>query len=146
MVSDAELIQRLSKDPDDQEAYRLIFHKSHKQIFKHALKFLYNYEDAEEITNDTFSRAFRKMENIKNPEKLLGYLYAIAQNLALNQQRDENRRLASTELLVYEESSAEAQTTLLTGDISAVNAYRISEQSQVAARKRPASYAMLLFR
>lgn len=130
MVSDAKLIRRLSKDPDDQEAYRLIFQKYHKKVFRYALKFLHNYEDAEEITNDTFSRAFRKVENIKNSEKLLGYLYRIAQNLALNRKRNDNRRLASTELLVYEEASAEEHTTLLTGDIAAVNAYRISGQSQ----------------
>lgn len=130
MTNDAELIQRLLKDTGDQEAYHLIFQKYYEKVFRYTLKFLRNYEDAEEIANDTFSRAFRKMENLRDPAKLLRWLYTIARNLALNRQRDEDRRLAGTELLVYEESPAEEYTMLLTGDIAAVNIHRISGQSQ----------------
>ncbi|MDE0427169.1 MAG: sigma-70 family RNA polymerase sigma factor [Candidatus Poribacteria bacterium] len=135
MTNDAELIQRLLKDTDDQEAYHLIFQKYYEKVFRYTLKFLRNYEDAEEIANDTFSRAFRKMENLRDPAKLLRWLYTIARNLALNRQRDEDRRLAGTELLVYEESSVEEQTMLLTGDIAAINAYRAFGQSQVNSER-----------
>ena len=134
MTDDAELIRRLQME-DDQEASRLIFQKFYKRVFNYTFKLLRNHENAEEIVNDTFSQAFRKIENLRDSSKLLGWLYTIARNLALDQRRKIGRQLANIELVPFEEHSVKKHSSIYTADIStadiaAVSAYRNFRQSE----------------
>ena len=129
MVDNAELIRRLQMG-DDQEASRLIFQKFYKRVFNYTFKLLRNHEDAEEIVNDTFSQAFGKIEKLRDSSKLLGWLYTIARNLALDHRRKIGRQLANIELLPFEEHSVKKHSSIYTADIAAVSAYRDFRQSE----------------
>ena len=48
--------------------------------------------DADDLTNETFIQAFKKKGEIREPEKLLGWLLTIARNLTLNEIRNAKRR------------------------------------------------------
>lgn len=48
--------------------------------------------DAEDIAQETFIQAFKKRNEVREPEKLLGWLLRIAKNLTLNEIRDAERR------------------------------------------------------
>ena len=49
--------------------------------------------DADDIASATFTRAFNKRKEIREPEKLLGWLLTTARNLTINEIRNSHRRL-----------------------------------------------------
>ena len=84
MKDDAELIRRLRDGDDGGTASYLIFQKYQSMVFKCVYRILENREDAEEVTNDTFERAFRKIDALNEPAKLPGWLKTIAKRLAID--------------------------------------------------------------
>ena len=68
----------------DEGAFTHIVRKHHKAIYNIVRGIVRNHEDAEEIANDTFMRAFNKREEIREPEKLIVWLKRTAKNLAID--------------------------------------------------------------
>ena len=58
-------------------ALRLLMQKYYKPICSHVFAILKDHQDADEITNETFLKAFNERETIKFPDKLVGWLYNI---------------------------------------------------------------------
>ena len=79
--------------------------------------FLRNHQDADEITNDTFLKAFIKRETIKYPEKLIGWLYTTAERAAIDllraRQRDVNRTPELVSLDTLDGAKATAVASIL---------------------------------
>lgn len=84
MKDDGELIQRFRDGDDGGTASRLIFQKYQSMVFHCVYRILENREDAEEVTDDTFDRAFRKIDTLNEPAKLPGWLKTIANRLAID--------------------------------------------------------------
>lgn len=57
-----------------------------------AYRFLGNHEDAQDIAQETFVRAYRGIQTFKGESKVYTWLYSIAGNLARNRLRDSKRR------------------------------------------------------
>lgn len=76
-------INRQFLETGDKVAFEQIFNAYYKIVYDTANKVVRNHEDAEEITDDTFIRAFNKREEIREPEKLLIWLRTTARNLAI---------------------------------------------------------------
>ena len=89
--------QFLEADDDDEEmACALLFNTYHKVVFAKINKMMRNHPDpavdADDMTNETFIQAFKKRDEVREPEKLSGWLLTIATNLTLNEIRDAERR------------------------------------------------------
>ena len=97
--------QFLEVDDDDKEkAFESLFNTYHKIVFKKINRMMRDHSDpavdAEDITQETFIKAFEKRHQVREPEKLLGWLLTIAENLTRNEIRDaERRRRAGDSLL-----------------------------------------------
>jgi RNA polymerase sigma-70 factor (ECF subfamily) len=79
---DASLVRRFITG--DESAFTEIVNRYRGRIHSLTLNLLRNAADAEEITQDTFIRAYRGLGNFRGDSSLSTWLYRIALNLARN--------------------------------------------------------------
>ena len=77
--TDFELINRTISG--DQDAFSTLVRKYQKRVHALAWRKTGDFHVAEEITQDTFLRAYRKLGALKNPNLFAGWLYVIANRL-----------------------------------------------------------------
>ena len=91
LMKDAgELIARARRGDDD--AFRLIFEQHHRFILRFIYGMVGAHELAEELTQETFLRAFAGLGALRDEEKLATWLCGIARNVALHALRRARRR------------------------------------------------------
>ena len=76
---DVELIQRTLSG--DENAFSILVKKYQKGVHALAWRKIGDYHIAEEITQDTFLQAHKKLASLKNPSQFPGWLYVIADRL-----------------------------------------------------------------
>ena len=75
---DVELIQRVLAGDDD--AFSVLVKKYQKQVHALAWRKIGDFHIAEEITQDTFLKAYKKLATLKEPQRFDSWLYVIAAN------------------------------------------------------------------
>ena len=90
-------INRQFLETDDEEkACELLSKVYYKGVFAKIDGMMRNHPDpavdAKDITQETFIKAFKKRYQVREPEKLQGWLLTIASNLTLNEIRNAKRR------------------------------------------------------
>ncbi len=87
---DAALVQRtLSGDLD---AFDTIVREHRETVFRVAMRFVKNETEAEDVVQDTFMNAFRKLDSFKGDAALGSWLYRIGVNTSLMRLRKKKRR------------------------------------------------------
>ncbi len=76
--SDAQLIHRVLNGDDT--AFSELVKKYQKQVHALAWRKIGDFHIAEEITQDTFLRAYQKLRTLKKPQRFASWLYVIAAN------------------------------------------------------------------
>jgi RNA polymerase sigma-70 factor (ECF subfamily) len=84
-VTDEELV-RLAQDGDP-SAFDEIVERHKGAVFRAALSALRNREDAEDVTQETFITAFRKIDTFRGESQLRTWLSRIAWNRSMDQRR-----------------------------------------------------------
>ncbi len=79
---DSTLVKRIVAG--DQVAFSEIVDKYQSPIFNAAFRIINNYDDAVDITQTVFIKAYEKLQSFKSKYKLFSWLYRIAINEALN--------------------------------------------------------------
>lgn len=102
-MDETELQQRFREG--DEDAFRELVERHHPSILNLCFKYVGNREDAEEVAQDVFIRAYRARASYEPRAKFSTYLYRIAVNLSLNRIRDRKRRLGRLENSLSEDRS-----------------------------------------
>ncbi len=76
---DVQLIQSILSGND--EAFTTLVGKYQKSVHALAWRKVGDFHFAEEITQDTFLQAYKKLATLRNPNQFAGWLYVIANNL-----------------------------------------------------------------
>ena len=76
--SDTQLIQRVLNGDDT--AFSELVKKYQKQVHALAWRKIGDFHIAEEITQDTFLKAYQKLRTLKKPQRFASWLYVIATN------------------------------------------------------------------
>ena len=76
--SDAQLIHRVLNG--DETAFSELVKKYQKQVHALAWRKIGDFHIAEEITQDTFLKAYQKLRTLKKPQRFASWLYVIATN------------------------------------------------------------------
>ena len=71
----------------DVSAYALLVSKHKNLVFSIVLKILNNREDAEEIAQDVFLKAYQSLKKFEQKSKFSTWLYRIAYNSAISRTR-----------------------------------------------------------
>src|SRR5690554_3751218 len=82
-----------SQNPQDAKAsFEAAVEKYHARIFQLVYRYLGNYDEADDLTQETFIRAFRAWDNFRGDSQTYTWLYRIALNLCHNQNKKLTRR------------------------------------------------------
>jgi RNA polymerase sigma-70 factor (ECF subfamily) len=110
--TDAELVQACLAGRRD--AFDAIVERHQRHVYQLCYRFTGNHEDASDLAQEVFVRAFRGLKNFKGRASLGTWLYRIAVNVSLNKVSSKTPRpeplepllLASDEITASREESA----------------------------------------
>ena len=108
LENDVQLISRVLSGDD--AAFSTLVEKHQKGIHALVWRKIGDFHHAEEITQDTFIQAYRKLGTLKDPKCFSGWLYVIANRLSLNWLQRRKSMMSSLEdipVVEIEESSYE---------------------------------------
>ena len=120
---DAQLIQRVL-DGDD-TAFSALVNKHQKRVHALAWRKTGDFHVAEEITQDTFLKAYQNLSTLKEPQKFAGWLYVIAANYCKMWRR--KKRLSTQSL--EDTSSTQLEKATYSGYVIAENE-RVAVETQ----------------
>lgn len=84
-TSDNELVQRAREG--DRDAFRELVERYQRKIAALALGMLRNREDALDVVQETFTKAFQSLDRFKGDSSFYTWVYRIAVNLSIDHQR-----------------------------------------------------------
>ncbi len=84
-LDDRQLVERTQEG--DQEAYRVLVERYQGRIFAVAYGLLHNREDAREVTQEAFIKAFRNLSGFRRDSSFYTWLYRITVNLGIDFRR-----------------------------------------------------------
>ncbi len=82
------------EDADRNLDFDALVQKYEKKIFNVIYRFLGDYEDAVDLTQETFISAYRHYDRFRGDSKVFTWLYQIARNLCINKVRQRDRQRA----------------------------------------------------
>jgi RNA polymerase sigma-70 factor (ECF subfamily) len=117
--TDEELVDR--SKTGDKESFNQLVRRWERPIFALAYRTLGREEDARDVTQETFLRAFRALPGFKGDAKFSSWLYRIALNLCRDWMRKERRTpvVAVPEGLDVEQLVSEHHPTASVEDLAA---------------------------
>lgn len=92
-VEDRDLIAKARRG--DVEAYNLLVSRWEKRVFNYLLRLVSNREDALDLSQDVFLKAYQNLPKLDDPARFSGWLFRIAHNEAFSMLR---RKRPETEL------------------------------------------------
>ena len=92
---DLALIERIEKNKD-QLAYVALMDKYKKAVYYTVLKMVHNSDDADDITMQTFTKAFKSLDQYNNAFAFSTWLFRIASNTSIDHIR--KKRISTTSL------------------------------------------------
>ena len=105
-ADDVQLIRKILSGDD--AAFSILVEKYQKSVHALAWRKIQDFHHAEEIMQDTFLRAYRKLPTLKNPDQFAGWLHVIANRLCIDWMRKQKsvmQSLEDTSVAEIEESS-----------------------------------------
>jgi RNA polymerase sigma-70 factor (ECF subfamily) len=97
-MTDAKLVENFRNG--DIEAFNRLVNRWQQRIHRFAYRYFSSHDEATEITQKTFIRAYKKLNTLEDTEKFSAWIYRIANNLCLDEtKRAGRRRSASMEAL-----------------------------------------------
>lgn len=67
----------------------------YRDIYAYAVQFLGNHAEAEDVTQDTFLKAGKRLSSVREPDKIRAWLFQIARNCCIDRTRFYRRFLHS---------------------------------------------------
>ena len=95
-VEDADLIRQAARGAV--EAYNLLVSRWEKRVYNYLLRLTSNREDALDLTQEVFLKAYQNLRKLDDPERFAPWLYRIAHNEAYSMFRKRRPESAAEEV------------------------------------------------
>ncbi len=89
MTNDLHLLQSIANG--DKTAFRQLYELFSEKVYNAAISYSQNEEDAEEITQDVFTKVFRNAAKFEGKSAVGTWIYRITVNTSLNYLKKKNR-------------------------------------------------------
>jgi RNA polymerase sigma-70 factor (ECF subfamily) len=106
-VEDADLIRRAAKG--NVESFNLLVSRWEKRVYNYLLRITANREDALDLTQDTFLKAYQNLRKLEDLTRFAPWLYRIAHNEAYSMFR---KRRPETDVEEIEPESTDNKITV----------------------------------
>jgi RNA polymerase sigma factor (sigma-70 family) len=126
ILPDNELITLVLKG--DQQAYKVLVDRYQSYIFTLAYRLMQSREDAEEVAQDVFVKAYRSLADFKGGSKFSTWLYTIAHNTSITYLRKKKQKILAID--------DEATFTQLENQESDFKANQVEDKSKKAMVNR----------
>jgi len=137
-VDDAELVQLAQAGRRD--AFDEIVQRHQRRIYQLCYRFVGNHEDASDLAQDTFVRAFRALPRFKSDSAVGTWLHRIAVNVCLNRKAVKVPRFAPLEVVEPVDIKSEH------ADAAVLRRERAVQVRAAVARLPPKQRATLILR
>lgn len=84
-MTDSELITLILQG--DRDSFRILVERYQQMVFRTCMGFLHNREEAEDLAQDVFIRAYQSLSRFRGESAFSTWLYRIAVNASLNRIR-----------------------------------------------------------
>lgn len=92
-LSDQELIElSLKRGKKDNRPFSELFRRHHQIVWRVCYRFMGTAQDTEDMTQEVFFKAYRKLSQFEGRSSLSTWLYRIAVTTCLNEKRRRSRR------------------------------------------------------
>ena len=135
--NDVQLIR--STLSGDDAAFSTLVQKYQKNVHALVWRKIGDFHHAEEITQDTFLQAYKKLSTLKNHNQFAGWLYVIANRLCINWMRKKKPAMQSLEGTRAEEVARLSYTHYVSGEREAEAAEHRSEIVEKLLSRLPES-------
>ena len=125
-LPDNELITLVLKG--DQQAYKVLVDRYQSYIYTLAYRLMQSREDAEEVAQDVFVKAYRSLADFKGGSKFSTWLYTIAHNTSITYLRKKKQKILAID--------DEATFTQLENQESDFKANQVEDKSKKAMVNR----------
>src|SRR6267378_964740 len=109
--SDKELLDQFRNTDTRSYAFNLIVRKYQEQMYGYARRIMVNHDDALDVTQNVFIKAWKNLDAFKNTSSLHTWLYRIVTNESLNLLKSKKRHI----FVSYEEVKSLLVNTLEAG-------------------------------
>ncbi len=109
-IVDKEIIERVKNG--DKKAYDLLVLKYQQRVINLISRFVKNYADALDISQETFIKAYKALPNFRGESAFYTWLYRIAVNTAKNHLTVQSRKITKSDYDVAEIEQIEGNMTL----------------------------------
>lgn len=109
--NDLQLIEEYLKNKSDAAA-NILMRRHQKFVYSVAYRYMNDYDEAEEVTQETFITVFRSLNKFNGKSKLRTWLYRITANNALSMKR----KYAVSKLFVRDDTEEYMNIPAQTGD------------------------------
>jgi RNA polymerase sigma-70 factor (ECF subfamily) len=106
-VEDADLIRQAARG--NVESYNLLVSRWEKRVYNYLLRITSNREDALDLTQDVFLKAYQNLRKLDDPARFAAWLYRIAHNEAYSMFR---KRRPETDVDELEPAATETKVTV----------------------------------
>ncbi|MFQ3609888.1 MAG: sigma-70 family RNA polymerase sigma factor [Fimbriimonadales bacterium] len=96
LSSETWLIERAQAR--DTEAFDQIVHRYADRLYNYVVRLLGNAQDAEDVVQEVFIRAYQALPNFDGRASLSTWLYRIATNLCIDHRRKQSRRVPTVSI------------------------------------------------
>ena len=93
-VSDKNLVQKVLAG--EAEAFNLLVKRWEKKLFNFGLRLTGNRDEALDIAQESFTRAFEQIRQLKDPDKFPQWLFRIARNCWISNLRSDQSALTES--------------------------------------------------
>lgn len=83
-MNDHELIEKFAVAESRNYAFNLLVRKYQQKIYWHIRKMVIDHDDADDLVQETFIKAWQALDNFRGDAQLYTWLYRIATNECLN--------------------------------------------------------------
>ena len=91
-ISDKELLERFRHPDTKNYSFNLLIRKYQEKTYWHIRRIVISHDDADDVTQETFVKVWKNLENFKEESQLFTWIYRIATNEALSHLRKQKSR------------------------------------------------------
>lgn len=121
-MTDQSILEKFANPESRNFAFNQLVRKYQQKIYWHVRKMVIDHDDADDLTQETFIKAWQSLENFRGDSQLFTWIYRIATNECLNFLNKKRRRFfmpihdVEGELLEKLESVSSQSENPMSGD------------------------------
>ena len=111
-LSDREILELFAQAASRNRAFNILVMQHQQRLYFHIRKLVLNHDDADDLLQNVFIKAYKALDNFREDSKIYTWLYKIATNECITFLNSKKKRFAIP-MVDVEHQLAQAQSPLV---------------------------------